>query len=226
MKILPLILLIVVSTAGFLSVGVSCKKKKKYCTEGGTCRSVLLAKDFFLFKEGSWWVYEEETTHERDSQYVYEYYNSGSWDFSMRVHSTLEDYNYQFWPVYADGAKEECSESEPVSERCINIFKYKGKSGDYIGEGKCFFINYKIGDWSYAPQVNNPDNKITLSNIFSSYQLPLLNFENVIEITEVKSLIEGNQQTKHYYVQNIGLIRKELLDSNQVWNLVNYHIEQ
>jgi hypothetical protein len=226
MRILPFILLIVVSTAGFLSVGVSCKKKKKYCTEGGTCRSVLLAKDFFLFKEGSWWVYEEETSHQRDSQYVYQYTNTSGYDFDMRVHSTLEDYDYHYWPIYANGAIEECSESEPVSGRCIIIQKSKGKIGDFQGESNCFFINYKVGDWSYVMNVSYPESKITVSNIFPSYTNSVGIFSNTIEMTEVKTLTEKNQLTKHFYVQNIGLIRKELIDSNEVWNLVNYHIEQ
>lgn len=75
MKIYHISLIALLAFAAVFSTASSCKKKKKYCTGGGTCRSVLEAKEFFLFKEGSWWVYEEETTHERDSQYVYDYQN-------------------------------------------------------------------------------------------------------------------------------------------------------
>lgn len=225
MRTLPFILLIVVSTAGFLSVGVSCNKKKKYCKGSSTCRSVLEAKEWFLFKQGSWWVYEEESSHQRDSQYVYSYYNSSSYDFDMRVHSTLADYDYHYWPGYASGAKE-CSESEPISGKCIWINRNKGKIGDYIGEGMCFFITYEIGDYKYVSNASYLNNKIIIENIYNSYSVYNNTYLNVIKIHELNTLIEGKQSTNHYYSKNIGLIRKELIDSNQVWNLVNYHIEK
>ncbi len=28
------------------------------------------AKEFFIFKKGSWWLYENEQTHERDCLYI------------------------------------------------------------------------------------------------------------------------------------------------------------
>ncbi|MCC6702183.1 MAG: hypothetical protein IT221_11710 [Fluviicola sp.] len=225
MKFIHYTLILFVFFASFFALSSSCKKKKKYCTEGGTCRSVLLAKDFFLFKEGSWWVYEEETSHQRDSQYVYQYTNTSGYDFDMRVHSTLEDYDYHYWPTYASGAKK-CSESEPVSGKCIFIKKSKGKIGDYIGEGECFFINFKIDDYSTVFFVDYPYNKIWIKGIYSNYNLNGNDVYNTIKIYEDYSLLEGKQPTNHFYTKNIGLIRKELLDSNQVWNLVNYHIEQ
>jgi hypothetical protein len=144
----------------------------------------------------------------------------------MGVHSTLENYNYRYWPKYAVGAIETCNESEPVSGTCIYIYRDKGKIGDYIGEGNCFFINYDIGQWIYVDNYQYQNDKITITNIHNEFQVPAGNFLNAIEIYENGTLIEHNQPTKHYFVKNIGLIRKELVDSNQVWNLVNYHIEQ
>jgi predicted small secreted protein len=216
----------IVAFAAVFSTASSCKKKKKYCTGGGTCRSVLEAKEFFLFKEGSWWVYEEETTHERDSQYVYEYHNTSGYDFDMRVHSTLEDYNYHYWPSYALGAIETCSESEPVSGKCLYINRSKGKVGDFIGEGNYLVFNYLKGDYFRSFNENFLNNSVYINE--DNLQLIYGNFtwNEVIKTHEQCELQENNQATNHYYKKNIGLIRKELLDSNQVWNLVNYHIEQ
>jgi hypothetical protein len=44
-------------------------------------------------------------------------------------------------------------------------------------------------------------------------------------MNEDMTLMENNQPTNHYFSEQAGLVRKELLDSNQVWNLVDYHIE-
>jgi predicted small secreted protein len=216
----------IVAFAAVFSTASSCKKKKKYCTGGGTCRSVLEAKEFFLFKEGSWWVYEEETTHERDSQYVTEYHNTSGYDFDLTVLSSRDGYFYHYWPKFANGAIETCSEKEPVSGKCIYIYRNKWKIGDYVGEGNCFFVNYDIGQWIYVDNYQYQNDKITITNIHSEFQVPAGNFLNAIVIYENGTLIENNQPTKHFFVKNIGIIRKELLDSNQVWNLVNYHIEQ
>jgi hypothetical protein len=37
--------------------------------------------------------------------------------------------------------------------------------------------------------------------------------------------MEGLQETNHYFSEDIGLIRKELLDSTKTWNLIEYYIE-
>src|SRR4051812_34053479 len=75
-------------TALLLFAGASCKDedkhtKKNYCTENPSeCPNIQGVKNYFLFKEGSWWVYEEETSLERDSVYVTEYINnSTNYDF-------------------------------------------------------------------------------------------------------------------------------------------------
>lgn len=209
-----------------ISVFSSCKEKKTYCEENpGECRSVLTAKQFFLFKMGSWWVYEEETSLERDSVYVTEYSNSSGYDFDMRTHSTLEDYNYHYWPFYA-GGNQSCSESNPVQGKCLYINRSKGKTGEFVGEDKCFFVNYRNGSWTYAyNNIYYENNKISVSNISSTYSIGSLNFSETVIIHELNTRIEGIQPTNHYFAKNVGLIRKELLDSNQVWNLVSYHIE-
>ena len=43
-------------------------------------------------------------------------------------------------------------------------------------------------------------------------------------MSEDHNVAESNQKTNHFYAQEVGLIRKELLDSNQVWNLIRYNI--
>jgi len=214
----------------FLLFGaLSCKdkkNKKSYCTENpGNCQSVLAAKDFFLFKEGSWWVYEEETSHERDSVFVTQYYNSNGYDFDMRVKSSLTDYEYHYYPFFA-GGNNSCSESGPVAGKCIYIKRSKGKPGDYIGEDYCFFVNFKVGDWIYISNVDFENDKISIESISDNHVINDLNFNQTVKVHELATFIETNQPTNHYFSKGVGLIRKELLDSNQIWNLISYHIEQ
>lgn len=194
----------------------------------GNCKSVLESKDFFLFKVGSYWVYEEETTHERDSMYVTECINDeNGYNFSIRIHSALTDYDYHFWPTFypnIDG----CNQTGTVIKKCLYVNRSKGKFQDNLGDAKAFFINYHEGDILNTGSDMDycPNGKLIVSEVDSSYLLSNQIFHNVVKIFESCPRHEGFQPVNTYYSKNIGIIRKELLDSNQVWNLVNHYVIQ
>jgi hypothetical protein len=207
-----------------LCLSASCKDKNKpsYCTQNPqNCATVSTAKDFFLFKEGSWWVYEEEMTHERDSMYVNLY--TGGTNYQMQIKSARTDYEYFYFPVYSESPN--CSQTNPVYGKCVLVKVNKAKPGDFVGEGVSFFVNFKKGDSEYSFNTEYANNQIIVSEIFQGYTLGELSFGQTVKIHELNTYIEGIQPTNHYYSKGIGLVRKELLDSNQVWNLVSYHIE-
>ena len=207
----------------------SCKDKnttESYCKENsGGCQSVLEGKKYFAFKRGSWWVYEEENSGKRDSVYVTDYASSGNYDFDIRTHSTLDGYNYHYWPFYAGGNKN-CSQIAPVNIKCMYITRSKYKAGDFIGEDDCFFVQHNKGDYTYAyNNIHYPNNKIIVEEIYPTYSIGKIHVGKTVKIHELSTMVEGIQPTNHYWAENVGLIRKELLDSNQVWNLINYHIQ-
>ncbi len=173
---------------------------------------------------GSWWVYEEETTHERDSMYVTESINDpDSYNFDMRIKSSLTNYEYHYWPFYAQG-NSFCSQTSPNYAKCLYVKRSKGKLGDFVGENDCFFISYKLNDWIYGSNVTYWEDKIIVSNIIDSFNYNNLIFDKTIVIKELKNYLEGNQMTYHYFSKGVGITRFELIDSNKVWNLVNYYI--
>jgi hypothetical protein len=220
---------LIIFTLVFSFVSTSCKDKNKpqvsTCQQNpSACESVLTAKSFFLFNDGSWWVYEEENTGARDSVYVTESINTSGYDFDMRVYSTYQDYFYHYYPFFPT-EHNGCSPSAPVNQKCLYITRSKGKPGDFVGDAYCFFVNYKVNDFTYVFNVYYENNKIIVKDIWDTYTLNNLNFDKTVKIHELNSYEEGQQPTNHYYSKNVGLIRKELLDSNQVWNLVSYHIE-
>jgi len=193
----------------------------------GNCKSVLEAKDFFLFKLGSFWVYEEETSHERDSMYVIEFNNTEGYDFDVVIKSSLTDYQYHFWPTYY-GNISGCHETGPVNKRCLFVNRSKFKFQDHLGEAIVFFINNNVGESiSTGSDLNYcPNNHLTFSAKYDSLQISNTYFHHIIRIDQECEFAEGKQPTKYYYSRNIGIVRKELIDSNQIWNLVNYHVIQ
>lgn len=204
----------------------SCKEKEthqSYCSQSpDNCQSIQEAKDFFAFKMGSWWVYEEETTLQRDSMYVIQSaIDPNSYQFDVRIQSALTGYRYHYWPEYY-GTNSNCTQTGKVNSKCLYVKRSKGKEQDYLGSGTCFFVGYKIYDSIYGTYNSTYlNNKIFVQNILLSHK----NFSlKTVLIYEKKSPHEGNQPTNTYYTKGIGVVQKELLDSNQVWNLVNYHI--
>jgi hypothetical protein len=228
MKNAPHITILFLATLLLFLTSSSCKDKNKktYCEENPSeCSNIQGVKDYFCFKEGSWWVYQEETTLERDSVYITQYYNDlSNYDFDVRMYSTHQDYFYHFFPLYAGGSQN-CNPSGNIYSTCIRIKRAKYKSGDFVDEATCFLFKFKLGSFSYVPNNYFENNRITVSNLFDNYNCGLSTFNKVVQISELNTLMEGKQPTNHFFAQGVGLIRKELIDSNQVWNLVSYHIE-
>ena len=219
-----------------LASAVSCHDKQgspadpEYCTENpGQCKSVLEAKDYFAFKVGSYWVYEEETSHERDSLYVIQATNDeNGYSFFTYIKSSLTDYEYRYWPSYYGSGISGCNTTGGVFPKCLYVNRSKGKFQNDLGESEVFFINYKIGESiSTGTDMDHcPYNHLKFVAQYESYLVANESFENVLRIDQNCEFAEGKQPTKFYYSKNIGIIRKELIDSNQVWNLVNYSIIQ
>ncbi len=208
---------------------LSCKDKKTNdptanCT---TCHSVLEAKDYFAFKEGSYWVYEEETTHERDSMYVTQSWVGTDYDFYIKIKSQLTDFEYTYWPSYYPHAGS-CSETKGVTGKCLYVNRSKGKPNLLMGDLKVFFINYKIGETiiTYEPYSENACSSNMISPILEldNYAINNYTFTEIIKVNESCSYHYNQQSVNLYYSKGVGIVRKELVDSNQVWNLVKYKI--
>ncbi len=216
----------------FILLPIACKKQKvhepTFCElNPDQCAPITEAKDFFLFKMGSWWVYEEETSKERDSVYVTIYQNTDNYDFNAEYYSSYSGYNYHYFPFALTG-KPVCDINSSNSEPCLHIKRNRHKPGGPVDEEQCFFvyykINYKLSTFSgYMNQCT--DNYIMVTDIFKNYALNNFTFGKTVKVFEKCQVSENNQSTNIYYSKNIGIIRKELLDSSQVWNLVNYHVE-
>ncbi len=211
----------------------SCKKDPptSYCSENpGACVDVRDVKDYFYFKIGSYWVYEEQTSGERDSVYVIETESDpNSVLFLTRLHSTYDGYDYPYWTKGVDPSVK--NNVARKSERATSVRCAKTKTGDYIAEATCFLFYPMPGlettnIYIYGAGENYHNSLLRVESIYNGYSVLDKDFENVVHISEEHAPLEEGQPTNHYYAPKIGLVKKELLDSSQVWNLVKYHIEK
>ena len=213
-----------------LSLVFSCKKDPEipYCElHPDDCVDVRMVKDWFYFDYGSWWVYEEENSGMRDSVYVIQTYSdTGSFMFETQVHSTYDGYNYPYW---ANSATSDADDNiVRKAERSTSVKRAKTKPGDFVGESRCF-VFYPIEGYSKYNLNSGSDfteNRLYIDSTFFQKNVADFSFDSVVKVKEDHTFIEEEQPTAHYYASGIGLIRKELIDSNQVWNLVNYSVSQ
>jgi hypothetical protein len=196
-------------------------------TNPSECQYASEAKEFFSFKVGSWWVYEEQTSHERDSVYCTINNNSGTSYFYTETISARDSFKTRWFTknMYEYNG---CSTTEPIGKSCLYVYKTKLKDQNHLGENILFFVKYKKGDFIYNTGGTNYclNNKMTIANISESFTLPNFSFNNkTVEITEDCTHFEGDQPTVFIYTKGVGLIQKKLLGTNETWNLVSYHIE-
>ncbi len=208
----------------------SCKKDPptSYCSENpDDCIDVRKVKDYFYFKIGSYWVYEEETSGERDSVYVIETASDPtSVLFGTTKYSTYDGYDYRYWTKGVSSSVK--NNVARKSEKTTRVVSAKFKSGDYVAEATCFLFypTKGLSSPAYGGIDSGYDNIISIQDLMEDYVLMEQVFENVVVVAEEHTAIEESQSTVHYYSPKIGLVKKELLTDDEVWNLVKYHIEK
>lgn len=208
----------------------ACRKDDKipFCEQyPDECVDIRMVKDWFYFDVGSRWVYEEENTGQRDTVIVTSSWSdTGSFEFTTRVFSSYDRYYYRCWANSAIRYGDD--KLVKKSTRSTSVKRSKGKDGDYVGESRCFLF-YPIEGYS---QYNlnsgsvHTENKLKIDSTFFQKTINDMSFINVVKVIEDHTFIEEDQPTLHYYAANVGLIRKELIDSNQVWNLISYSVSQ
>jgi len=193
------------------------------------CIATSHIKDHYYFKTGSWWVYDEINTHQRDSQWVdYDWLSDNNRQFDMVIKSTLDDYERHRWTHLLTQAK---TNSVIPKKKLAYIERSKSKAGDFVGTSFMGIFYPVVGD-----SLNNFGgggsssatyySQLRIKDILPTYTQLNYTFNNVIVIADDYNMIEHSQPTIHYYAEGVGLIRKELIDSNQIWVMSDYHVEQ
>lgn len=211
---------------------MQCRKDEKeiipFCEEfPEQCVDMERIKDHYYFKTGSWWIYQEVTSHQLDSQWV-----SSDWEsdckFDITIKSSLDDYDRHRWTHLLTSAKN-CGLVE--KRKLAYIERSKGKAGDFIGTSfiGIFYpiIGNTLNNWGGGGYPSETyTSQLWINNIYSEYTILNKTFVNIIEMKDQYNMVENSQPTTHYYAQGVGLIKKELIDSNQVWVLIDYNVEQ
>ena len=183
------------------------------CTEGNTKHKISsVVKKYFYFKTGSWWVYQNEISLERDSIYVvkdeYEkFFISEACECDERIfvryESTFNDSFYYY--------------TESYSSPSINFNRISyGSSISYLT------YRFRVQDDTSLSLTNQHNAIITFIPIYKGIKEE---FKEVYRCFYNKALTDYLSDS--YFAPNIGLIRYQYkIGDETYWNLVNYHVIQ
>ena len=181
-----------------------------------------MAKDYFLFKNGSYWVYQNSTTNQFDSFYVDEFVDATGDNNQFQNGNKLKGC-YEFYAYKLNGGligKINCvlypllpSNDRNYAEQTFFYDEYNNKV-----TGQSFAKFAFIGD-SLLPTSNVLGSTI---NIMDSIGVDGVFFHDII-IQNSTTGVDYAQQS--YFAKNIGLIQFTT-NNNQTYELIKYHINQ
>lgn len=190
-------------------------------------------KPYAIFKTGTYWVYQDSATYKLDSVWVYHY--------SETVDTVYyKDNTYYVCPVLLyQTFSSKYRSNNYVQFNTGGEFLYKLNT---VIEGVVDSTGF-VGDWikCFNPFTIGSDRGFYTSfdisvilNYYPTYNVLQQPYSSVYKYSHTKdcssyyfiSSQSYSNKTNTYYAPNIGLIRKEIPDSNKVWNLIRYHINQ
>jgi hypothetical protein len=210
----------------------ACQKCKKKQPEPDPGFSSAVNTDLYAyayFKPGTYWVYEDSISGILDSVYV-TYANKGTYTngdaevnqgyprgtfnwFKCDMISSYDHYKYENW----------MDQSYEVNGGLPRVFREKfimPNSGSNFGKTIHMAVT-SVGKEFYI----YPD-KVVFEQLYSNFYVLSQSFNVTEKWFNKHSIIDYEQDANYYISKNIGIVRREQLDSNRTWNLVRYNIIQ
>ena len=200
-----------------------------HCGEGNSIESL---KEWAYFKTGTYWIYQEETTLELDTFVVLNDHDivtsQGNEQFAYEMWRTRDHYYYRFW--FNEGwsaldCNNDCCE-------CRRLWCSKHRPGDADGEEPLLTFPTYVGSYAYIVNVDVID-KVEVVDYKGTFCLSEQCFDDVVVERNGESVLDQEAasngdyyQVKYYVAKHFGIIRKEITETNEVWNLIDYQIIQ
>jgi hypothetical protein len=194
----------------------------------------LDAFSFGYFKPGTYWIYQDSTSHLIDSVYVIsadqstisingasssaqsDGYGGTFRRFGYQAHSSFEGVEY---------VNSVDRDHTPLDQVTTTIIRTRIPPHQFQQE--CIYLNipYTLNTVVQAPTYNfNDSNVVVRDNAIFTFNS--VSLTNVLEIHQAHNPLCHNLRTKTFIKKGYGILRKEVPDSNRVWNLIRCNIVQ
>ncbi len=210
----------------------ACQKCKKNKPKPELGYSAPINHDLYAyayFKPGTYWVYQDSISGILDSVYI-TYANSGTYTngdaevaqgyyrgtfnwFKCDAISSYDHYKYQNWMDQSY----EVNGSSPT----VNREKYVTS-----GSGSNFGMTIHTSAISVGKTLYVSLDYVVYQNYYNLFAVKNQTFAATQKWFNYNSNIDNDQNTYYYIAKNIGIVRREQLDSNRTWNLIRYNIIQ
>jgi hypothetical protein len=195
---------------------------REQCGEATTIDEMM---EWVYFKEGTYWVYEEQNTGLLDTLIVYFDYKgtsaAGNREFLYRMRSSLDGYTYEYW--FNDGWSGECGLFPGCFCRAIECDKYI--PGDVDGN-PVFIFPLRVGNQLIQSGGGIVFGASRINARIDSLQWLNYTFLNTYEFVQDYSPQHEYDTAVYRICKNIGIIEKEIDAQNEHWRLIDYRIEQ
>lgn len=201
----------------------NCKKEQGtnlICSEANTVKFPLKWRQYFFFRDSTYWIYKDSATGTEDSAYVI---NSREVDLNNEYGETLTKKCYEILQYSIKDFTKNTAAQIWLQPRVVN---------DNIYSQEYHHIKLGIEKYNYAGvyRFAFTDSVLTASNqegglvyLIDNFIVNKINYSNVIAVdykdggTDIYKIA--------YYAPKIGLI-KYVMKDNSVWELINYKIKQ
>ncbi|MFM9984464.1 MAG: hypothetical protein ACKVOK_04480 [Flavobacteriales bacterium] len=150
--------------------------------------------------------------------------------FDYETYRSSDGYFYWFWfneGWTADDCNNGCCD-------CRRLWCDKYIAGDADGEDVLLTFPTFIGSYSGIGFGGGDYGIVKVTNYFLEYSIGDLNFYDVVEESNDNSVLDQQigigsteyYKVKYFFAAHIGIVRKEISETSQVWNLIEYNIEQ
>jgi hypothetical protein len=177
-------------------------------------------KEWYYFKTGSWWVYEEENTGAIDTITVYHHWDGlvgGTYEgFEWYGISTFDEFKYFY--SFNTSYTIHCLNTPECD--CHKLARGKGMSGNFVGEGQNFL--YPIILYNYT----GSGGPCSVTAILDSLSVGTCIYYNVMETNVPVDYSEYDNHTSYKWAKNVGIIQFKNLDLGTSWILKDYSVVQ
>lgn len=194
----------------------ACREETLVKYECDVVENPIFVDSYFNFKVGTYWVYQELTSHALDTLSVY--YHSGTIlpsknDFFWLARSSRRGFNY--YQSYYECVHLETNNTPSGCYRNCVVSGYenslsKGSSGTFLVEGR---INERVENANSF-----------LMDELDSYIVSDLNYSRILKYKIKNDPCYGNDSMIYFLADHFGIIQMQNLSSGEVWNLVESNI--
>jgi hypothetical protein len=174
-------------------------------------------KDYCVFKYGSYWIYQDSVSGALDTVTVQSYqFDTIDYKLEGKLIGTNETFGivlYHSFDGYSDAIRLFAPPPPPPYNAntifYIPITRYK--QSNVLGETTYYLYPIEVN----KQYINSLDTFILISKTQ----------------TEIKTLHKQHPGYSYspvsmVYIKNVGIIRKEIKGKNQVWKLIDFHVNQ